>query len=94
MTTIQDVDKFIALWEKKWKYGILDVRVGRKYFKITNTTTYGVSQESAEAFVDMDGNIYKAASWNAPAKHIRGNIFSKTKGMEAIDSDGFIRYLR
>ena len=29
---------------------------------------------AAFAFVDYDGNIYKSASWAAPAKGIRGHI--------------------
>lgn len=35
-------------------------------------TSYG--QSSVYCFVDMNGNIYKAATWNSPAKHIRGHV--------------------
>ena len=47
-------------------------------------------------FIDSEGNIYKAATWDRPAKHIRGNIFSDQNGIEAIDQHqyGSIRYLR
>jgi hypothetical protein len=44
------------------------VTYGKKYAKVqTNGSVY--------AFIDADGNIYKPASWSAPAKHVRGNIF-------------------
>jgi len=56
-----------------------------------------VYDNSVVAFVDFnDGSIYKPAGWKAPAKHVRGNIFSNRNGMEAV-SDGWIysiRYLR
>ena len=43
---------------------------GKKFIKI-------VADTSAFAFIEVEtGNIYKAASWAAPAKHARGNIFN------------------
>lgn len=64
---------------------------GRKYTKI-------ISDGSVCAFVDMStGDIYKPAGWQAPAKHVRGNIFSKEGGKEALSLGSFIysvRYLR
>ena len=65
----------------------LTVRTGRKYHKVV------ADDSSVYAFVDMEGNIYKAASWATPAKHARGNIFSDDKGAEALDAQGFVRYL-
>jgi len=47
------------------------IKKGDKYIKIVRTT-YG--QPSVHCFLDNEGNIYKAASWNKPAKGIRGNI--------------------
>lgn len=47
------------------------------------------------AFVNRDdGNIFKPATYKAPAKHARGNITSPTFGMEAIDDSGHVVYLR
>ena len=58
-------------WER------LDYKVNRKYIRLyRGDTCFG--------FVDKDGNIYKSDTWTKPAKHIRGNIFSKQNGMEAI----------
>lgn len=44
---------------------------GSKYYKII--TECGTSK-SVYCFVDNEGNIYLPASWDRPAKHIRGNI--------------------
>jgi hypothetical protein len=45
--------------------------VGKRYAKVIRSDPH----TSVFAFVDMDnGDIFKAASWNAPAKHARGNI--------------------
>lgn len=44
------------------------VNYGKKFAKI-------VHSGSVFCFVELaTGNIYKAASWSAPAKHVRGNI--------------------
>lgn len=51
-------------------YGTFTVNPGKKYDKIVVTTNLG-SQGSVYAFVDVDGNVYKAAGWSAPAKGIR-----------------------
>lgn len=45
---------------------------GRKYIKLV-VTSFG--SRSVYCFLDRSGNIYKSASWKAPAKHIRGSIF-------------------
>ena len=50
---------------------------------------------SAYCFVDYaTGDVLKCAGYKAPAKHARGNIFSDKDGLEALDSQGFIKYLR
>jgi hypothetical protein len=47
---------------------------GKKYAKIIHITNPGGSK-SAHAFVDMNnGDVYKSASWSAPAKGIRYNL--------------------
>lgn len=47
--------------------------VGAKYIRVIETTR-GTSNPSVFCFVDMDGNILKAAGWKVPAKGIRGHI--------------------
>jgi len=52
------------------EYPEFTAKYGKKYIKILRTR----GQEMVHCFLDFDGNIYKAASWKAPAKGIRGNV--------------------
>ena len=48
------------------------IESGRKYHKIIMSAN---GSNSVHAFVEKKfGNVYKAASWKAPAKHIRFNL--------------------
>ncbi|QFR55883.1 hypothetical protein JC221_237 [Yersinia phage JC221] len=71
----------------------------RKYNRIVTDTRNKETgkmfeQRSCAGFIDNEGNIYKSASWKAPAKGIRGNIFDDKKGTGSITIDGFIYYMR
>jgi len=68
----------------------LEITFGRRYAKVID-----VSQgRSAWAFVDMaTGEILKAASWAAPAKHARGTILAEDHGKSAVSAYG-PHYLR
>jgi len=58
-------EKFENLGLNDW-----DISFGRKFVKITRGS-------SVYAFIDIsNGDILKPASWRAPAKHARGNIFN------------------
>lgn len=46
---------------------------GPKYFKVIVDSVNGGSG-AAYCFIDLDGNIFKPASFKSPAKGIRGNI--------------------
>lgn len=66
--------------------------VGRKYVKI-------IREGAVVAFIDRNtGDIFKPATWQAPAKGVRGNLFSAHDGMEALNfsSNGlvFVYYAR
>jgi hypothetical protein len=50
----------------------IEVEEGSKFWKIVKQD----SQRSVHCFVSKaNGDIYKAATWKAPAKHVRGSIF-------------------
>ena len=49
------------------------IQSGRKYHKIVQTDSSGGG--AVHAFVDKKtGEVYKPASWKAPAKHVRFNL--------------------
>ena len=71
---------------------------GKKYFKVFRCEVFADGKQnhnSIVAFVDkLTGEIFKPATFSAPAKWARGNINSEFHGMEAIDESGFVKYLR
>ena len=55
---------------------IVMFEAGQKYIKVISRCS--PSGRSAHSFIDADGNIWKAASWKAPAKNFtRGNIITR-----------------
>lgn len=74
-------------------YGIGDARqtlsidpAGKKYARII---TQGRGSRSVYCFVDLqNGDILKSASWKAPAKGARGNIFADDEGMSRMSAYG------
>ena len=74
-----------------------DFTEGSRFWKIisvrTDEHTGKIYSRSAYGFVDKaTGDLYKAASWNAPAKHVRGNINDES-GLAACDEYS-VKYLR
>jgi len=67
---------------------IIGVKPGKKYVKIT------CDNRSVYCFIDTtNGDILKPASWKAPAKHARGNIFESDLGIHCCGPYG-VAYLR
>ena len=67
--------------------------IGRKYIKISHFEKGNDSGRSVHSFVDKKtGDIYKAQTWKAPAKHARGNVFC-SRGKDALNSGYLVRYL-
>lgn len=59
---------------------------GRKYKRIVSNNG---TQRMIVCFIHAEnGDVLKAATWKAPAKHARGNIFSEHGGMEGISERG------
>ena len=52
------------------KYAVFTVMPGNKYDRIV-AKPHNSSQSHVYAFVDIEGNVYKAAGWKAPAKGVR-----------------------
>lgn len=67
---------------------ILKIQKGKRYIKIIRVDQSG-SSKSVHAFVDAKegptfGDILKPASWKAPAKHARGNVFDGSWGVNSV----------
>lgn len=72
--------------QDEWKHvapPLISYTRGKKYIRIISDNRYytlegeiaiATASRSVFCFLDMDGNILKAAGWKAPAKGIRGNI--------------------
>ncbi len=81
-TALYDERHYDSLWASALaaghdRYTSYDVKWGRKYAKIVTgtTTSYSSRNGSVFCFVNREnGDILKAASWKAPAKHARGNV--------------------
>jgi hypothetical protein len=62
-------------------YSGFKMTTGNKYIKVISYVKPkyegAFGQQSVHAFIDKKtGDIYKPASWNAPAKHVRFNIYN------------------
>lgn len=67
---------------------ILVVKKGKKYIKVMGEDVLG-SSATVFAFVDMtNGNVLKPASYKAPAKHARGNIYDDSNGLGSMTPYG------
>lgn len=59
----------------------LTVKKNKKYWKVITESLMG-SNKSVWAFINtLNGDVLKPASFKAPAKNARGNIFDKFNGM-------------
>jgi hypothetical protein len=66
----------------------LEAVQGGRYIKVVRCNESG-QKGAAWAFIDRsNGDVLKPASWAAPAKHARGNIFDEQKGMGQIGPYG------
>lgn len=64
---------------------------GKRFWKVCMTRD-GIRPSSAYAFIDKsNGDLYKSASWSAPANYVRGNI-NDPSGLDACGEYG-VRYM-
>lgn len=68
---------------------VLEMSDGRRYIRVDTVRDGGHGQRSVWAFIDKKtGDILKAASYKAPAKHARGNLFDSTGGTGRLTPHG------
>ena len=84
-TLIENIHKDYQGWSNNVEYssGVekvdITLNVGRKFVKIIRDTSvwgFVAKADGIHKGIPMKiGDVLKAATWNAPAKHTRGNIF-------------------
>ena len=80
-------------WPATLPKDVLIANEGERYIKILRVRE-GATTGAAYAFIDRtNGDVLMAASWRAPAKHARGNLFSPDNGLTCVGPYG-IAYLR
>jgi len=67
--------------------------VGPKFIKLQNVEAFagheGAQKSGVYAFIDRTtGDVFKAASWSAPAKGARGNLFDAAGGLGRVTANG------
>ena len=69
---------------------VYSISTGKRFHKVIEKSSMSGTSGSVHCFVDIaTGDIYKPASWNAPAKGIRGNLQDAKKPLLCGD---FYRY--
>jgi|TARA_R110000851_G_scaffold230898_10_gene383777 hypothetical protein len=88
-TVLEQIEKFKGTLQKftddymdSMEYSLkvdIGIKIGKKYAKVIKSEN-GKSG-SVHSFINLEnGDILKAASWAAPAKGVRGNIFDVNEG--------------
>jgi hypothetical protein len=68
---------------------VLIVLEGKRYKKVCMSRDGGKTAGCAHIFVDKtNGDVLKPASWSAPAKGARGNIFDTSNGLSRMTAYG------
>lgn len=62
--------------------------IGKRYAKVIRQCAHGEGA-AVHCFVNLDnGDVLNAASWEAPAKHVWGNIFDEHHGLKNMNEYG------
>lgn len=68
---------------------VLEMTDGRRYVRIDSIVDNGAGQRSVWAFIDkFTGDVLKPATYKAPAKHARGNLFDSDGGVSKLTPYG------
>jgi hypothetical protein len=72
-------------------YPKITLEPGSRYVRVVREHN---QSRSVHTFIDKtNGDVLKSATWKAPAKHARGNIFNDDNGLNSVDHYG-AHYLR
>ena len=90
---LKGAQKIVTANEKKQNLDIgnteLSFDKGRRYWRIWSIRQGDARHKSAWAFIDTtNGDVLKPASWRAPAKHARGNIYDSHGGTSRLGPYG------
>lgn len=67
---------------------VITYKEGRRYIKLISSTD-GINARRVYCFIDKtNGDILKAATWKAPAKHARGSIYDADHGASSVNHYG------
>lgn len=99
------IDKLTDNYTKQYSSNDIefDIVKGTKYYKLVQRTIRssalgGDSGTSVHAFIDRySGDVYKPASWKAPAKHVRYNLLDEVSFaacLENADWAGLYLYMK
>ena len=90
----QSIQELCDLLSEQWRrqypksdMNTLTYSVGKKYYKL-------IQDNDVYCFINKDGNVYKSASWKAPAKGIRFHIDQLLEQPQLCDMFGGFLYKR
>ena len=79
--------KFINAFPNRYRKMNLSLTAGRKFVKVLSDNSVwgfvGKADGEHKGIPFKKGDVFKAASWNAPAKHVRGSIFDENNSWYA-----------
>ena len=82
------LDEYYTRTYEHVKSPIITATFGKRYVRIIKTDRDG-PQRSVYCFIDQNGDILKAASWQAPAKGVRGSVLAETP-LSAVTEHGAV----
>lgn len=95
MQTVNEViEQYLALLTKNSdSVYTFTLEAGKKYIKVVQERHSFGGGRSVHSFVDKNtGDLYKAASWKAPAKIVRYNLFTDMEKLSTV-ADPYGSYL-